>query len=60
MADKPEKEVVVVEQLVKCLGLRDHKCRIGQKDIFIEKNKDVKLTNDVATILSHAGVVMKR
>jgi hypothetical protein len=42
----------------KVLGLQNHQCTIGGSRIIIEKNMEIDLSVDAATILSRAGKVL--
>ncbi len=45
------------EPTVKVRGVSNHKCRIGNNDIIIEKDKETRLTSCEAMILQGAGKV---
>lgn len=53
------KAVTAPEKTYRCRGLKDHKCRISNETIIIERGKEYQLTEGVCAVLNNAGVVMK-
>lgn len=60
------KEVAVVEAVttstknVKVHAFKDHVCRIAGVRYTFEKNKEATVPEDVAAILAHSNIVMKK
>ena len=54
------KVVQPLDKMCICVGLKNHTCTIAKQSVVITKGEDHKLSNEVAAILSNAGIVVKR
>lgn len=56
---EPVTATVAPEKLHKCRGMKDHKCRIGEETVIIERGHEYHLPGHITAILGNAGIVMK-
>lgn len=60
-SEAPIKEVVAAgPKMVRCVGLKNHRCIIAGEQYIIEEKKEHLLPDDVATILTHAHKVYRK
>lgn len=48
------------EKMVNVACLETHKTQIGNEELDLKKGRDYKMTSSAATILSRAGIVLKK